>query len=555
MVDESLPERLDVCLQCPESLGCDAKMTCLALDGQGRLMATGCGDGRNIVWDLETRGVRVVLEDDRWRGCGPVESVLLSEDGMFVLSCHSLKSEQDEYRKVFVLWMLGLSSEASVVATHEILCKKSEAGAVLMHRGCDHMDDHGVVMSAMMILGEAPMKLNVYERGNRPIANDSRLGMYPAVGIGSNAENDRTTSYHIEANPLQVPVGKRDIPKESTKKANVNKKKKNKQESVSSGGTTVTDTSVKDEGGDCTSKENDMSIIGRKVDVYWDGENEWYRGTVKHRDDTRMFIVYEDGDQEWVLFHGDVPWKYVDSDVPIVRIHMAYCPSTDVIAICDARRMKLTLHKGCDFSVTHVHHLGYGHIAPSNMTFSRDGSNLSLTYTNGLIELVQIGDTIRVGKKLNFMETSAGRRKMRQHTWCCSAFSPGGNYLFSSMTLDREQNKHGILTWDHGKNIAKNLLQGQCSKILAMVCHPVPTPMQIIVLSDDGRVYIWSSIMHQNWSVFQPDFETLDKNREYIEVETEFDLPPLHNALPLATGDGKLRVLHDEPSDEEILID
>lgn len=59
--------------------------------------------------------------------------------------------------------------------------------------------------------------------------------------------------------------------------------------------------------------------------------------------------------------------------------------------------------------------------------------------------------------------------------------------------------------------------------------------------------------MHQNWTVFQPEFETLDRNREYVEVETEFDLPPLHDALP--PGDSKPKVLHDEASDEEILID
>ena len=59
--------------------------------------------------------------------------------------------------------------------------------------------------------------------------------------------------------------------------------------------------------------------------------------------------------------------------------------------------------------------------------------------------------------------------------------------------------------------------------------------------------------MHQNWSVFQPEFETLDRNREYIELETEFDLPPLQSTMPV--GEGKSRVLHDVNSDEEILID
>ena len=555
MNDDELPERLDVCLRCPESFGVDPGMSCMSLDEQGQLMVTGCQDGRNIVWDLETRGVRVVLEDGRWQGCGPVESVLLSQDGVFVLSCHSLRKAEVGSKKLFVLWRLGRSSEASVVATHEMVCS-SETGTVSLCGIGSPVVHRGVLMMVLLTLGGMPMCLRVHVKGERldmKELSETINTIHPSVGVGSNPveQGGENIEYSIDVQPLSFPLSQKVTVEKEPEGKNVEKN----QGSASSGGTTITDTRMHDVGGDLTSKRVDNSIIGRKVDVFWDGDGVWFRGTVNHLDESRMFVVYEDGDEEWVSFHGDIPWRYADvkESEPLQNALMAYCVSKDIVSIYDVSSMRLTLHKVCDLSsVIHAMELESVHTL-SGMEFSRDGSLLALTYGSGFIELFHIGDEMKLVKRLDFLECSAGSTKERKHEWICSAFSPSGTYLFSSITMDRNENKHCILTWDHEKNTAKNLLQGQGSKILAMECHPVPIPMQIIALSDDGCVYIWSSIMHQNWSVFQPEFETLDRNREYIELETEFDLPPLQSTMPV--GEGKSRVLHDVNSDEEILID
>lgn len=587
---EGLPERLDVCLRCPpiqEGEGCG--MTCMSLDGQGQLMVTGCRDGRNIVWDLETRGVRVVLEDSRWLGGCPVESVLLSRDGCFVMSCHSV--DQDPHvvdgdarsggKKVLVLWSLGRSSEATVVATHEI----AMTGAVSMCMAgvsspfSESRQDETVLMMVLMTCGGVPMWLRVCGTSGSTedaLTNLNMCATYPVVvGVGSIDRDVSNMTYHMESFPLTYDQG---IPGAVVKDAEEEEKKMMNTSATSySGGTTVTNALDDDGDDEQSSKRKQGPCVGSRVQVYWDGDGEWFSGTVRSQDLRTMFIVYDDGDEEWVPIHGDVPWKLVDDDGNTkkaiknknavvsakeddVKRHMnvlvAYCAKTDVIALCDKDGKRLTLHSSCDFSV--VHDLELEHVEPSRMTFSQDGTMLAVTYASGFIELVQILESeMKVIKRLDFLEYStSGRRKKRQHAWVCSAFSPGGTYIFCSMTTDQSSNNHCILTWNHEQNVVKNLLQGQGAKVLAMECHPVPTPMQILALSDDGCVYIWSSIMYQNWSTFQPEFETLERNREYVEVETEFDLPATQDSS-LAIAEGIPRVLHDEDihDEEEIRID
>ena len=42
--------------------------------------------------------------------------------------------------------------------------------------------------------------------------------------------------------------------------------------------------------------------VGQAVEVFWDGEGEWFRGMVTKLDDSeqQIFVKYDDGDEEWV---------------------------------------------------------------------------------------------------------------------------------------------------------------------------------------------------------------------------------------------------------------
>ena len=47
----------------------------------------------------------------------------------------------------------------------------------------------------------------------------------------------------------------------------------------------------------------DKSAIGKKVEVYWDGDGEWFAGTVKdYKPETRKHLIkYEDNDTGWIV--------------------------------------------------------------------------------------------------------------------------------------------------------------------------------------------------------------------------------------------------------------
>ena len=59
----------------------------------------------------------------------------------------------------------------------------------------------------------------------------------------------------------------------------------------------------------------------------------------------------------------------------------------------------------------------------------------------------------------------------------------------------------------------------------ALAWHP-SRPVVAQLLGGVGRVALWAAEERSDWGAFAPDFELLDDNREYIETETEFDVPP-----------------------------
>ena len=55
--------------------------------------------------------------------------------------------------------------------------------------------------------------------------------------------------------------------------------------------------------------------VGRRVRVFWDGEDAWFEGTVDHMDEANalMYVVYDDGDEAWEAYRN-VAWSYVDGE-------------------------------------------------------------------------------------------------------------------------------------------------------------------------------------------------------------------------------------------------
>ncbi|KAI8111425.1 hypothetical protein M9435_003926 [Picochlorum sp. BPE23] len=133
-------------------------------------------------------------------------------------------------------------------------------------------------------------------------------------------------------------------------------------------------------------------------------------------------------------------------------------------------------------------------------------------------------ETEKLAVACQFDLSLAGKsdKKKRRHAWACSCVSPKGAFIFSGMTMHDDTQQY-IVSWNRVASRAENVLKAPQGKPVSILCHPDPRPMQLFVLCDDGKVYVWCSIISQRWSIFQPEFETLECNREYQEAENEFD--------------------------------
>ena len=93
--------------------------------------------------------------------------------------------------------------------------------------------------------------------------------------------------------------------------------------------------------------------------------------------------------------------------------------------------------------------------------------------------------------------------------------------MFTS--LASKQQEQVIYSWNFKTGKVKNILEGAGSSVKAMISLPAADPQQLFVLTKDGVIHVWSTVLTQGWSAFAPEFETLEQNREYVESETEFD--------------------------------
>ena len=130
--------------------------------------------------------------------------------------------------------------------------------------------------------------------------------------------------------------------------------------------------------------------------------------------------------------------------------------------------------------------------------------------------------------------------------WGACAFSPDSQHVISSLADPEEQI---IYIWNLIHGFPESMLQGIKDGIISLCLHPDIAPMQLIAVGRTGRVYVWTKILSQPWSAFAPDFEVLEENREYVELETDFDLESVDSDAELEKEKEKLRMEEDEKID------
>ena len=107
-----------------------------------------------------------------------------------------------------------------------------------------------------------------------------------------------------------------------------------------------------------------------------------------------------------------------------------------------------------------------------------------------------------------------------QSSWesACVAFDNKFVYAASS-TASHEVHCWNLKTLEltrvlEGPNEAKGLIRS---------CYHPKRPLMIGV-GANGIMYVWAKVYEESWTAFQPDFQELKENREYIEREDEFDI-------------------------------
>ena len=107
-----------------------------------------------------------------------------------------------------------------------------------------------------------------------------------------------------------------------------------------------------------------------------------------------------------------------------------------------------------------------------------------------------------------------------QSAWesACVAFDNQFVYATSSLA------SHEVHCWDLKTLELTRVLEGPNeAKGLVRSCYHPKRPLMIGV-GANGIMYVWAKVYEESWTAFQPDFQELKENREYVEREDEFDI-------------------------------
>jgi COMPASS component SWD1 len=107
-----------------------------------------------------------------------------------------------------------------------------------------------------------------------------------------------------------------------------------------------------------------------------------------------------------------------------------------------------------------------------------------------------------------------------QSSWesACVAFDNKFVYAASSTA------SHEVHCWNLKTLELTRVLEGpnEAKGLIRSCYHPKRHLM--IGVGANGIMYVWAKVYEESWTAFQPDFQELKENREYIEREDEFDI-------------------------------
>jgi WD40 repeat protein len=317
-------------------------------------------------------------------------------------------------------------------------------------------------------------------------------------------------------------------------------------------------------------------------------------------DDSELIWEDRDGETQWRTVEGtvsSVQGTSASDSLTTKTLLTARCgESKQHLALCDVLENTLRLYLvGPTGTLEYLDEMKLilpmeeqRGIRAADLAASPDGENLVVVYPQGSVVGVRVesgrpklSKVLSLSGNLDFDSRKKGTSKKpenRNHIWNACSFSPDSTHVFCSLAIDTKEEQYGVLTWDFKSNRAKNLLQAEVTtqpslqnsqtsqtpltpltpqtpdtldtlptrqqRVVAMCVHPDPRPMQLFALTEDGTVGVWSSILSQDWSVFQPDFVSFTQNRMHIEQEDDFDVCP----VPVSSS---IRTDGDREGDEE----
>jgi len=123
-------------------------------------------------------------------------------------------------------------------------------------------------------------------------------------------------------------------------------------------------------------------------------------------------------------------------------------------------------------------------------------------------------DTIQLPDEHKFQDV------VNRLSWNHTTFSSTGEYVAAST-----YNNHELYIWERGHGSLVRMLEGPKEEQGVIEWHPHRALLAACGL-ETGRINIWSVTSPQKWSALAPDFEEVEENVQYAEMEDEFDIHP-----------------------------
>lgn len=182
------------------------------------------------------------------------------------------------------------------------------------------------------------------------------------------------------------------------------------------------------------------------------------------------------------------------------------------------KREDMTLVQSCDVpNATLV----------KRLELCRNGKHLLAVTNAPTLFGFDVDDSVETGDaltpRIEYASPSASRLQ-----WGAAAYPWDGEFVYGATSGAA----HEIHVWERETGELKCVLEGPAESkgIIQLAAHPVRDLG--IALGVNGNLYVWARKYKEDWSAFDPKFETLMENVEYVEKEDEFDVKPKEETKP-----------------------